>query len=350
MENLKLNIIQHIPTNINECFSENILEYFSGPTLIELDVGKKDWLFISVLLHGNETVGLEVLKKINDLMKKTEMPKNLGIFIGNVTACHQEKRRLQSQPDFNRIWNTSQIDLIPLFAKELLEWASQRKLFSAIDIHNTTGKNPLYGCMTNISSKNLYLASLFSKTAVYFENPRNVLIRAFSQFCPSLVIECGLPGKALSTEKAFNFVQDIMSLANLEISEKKLLDLNLYHTIGRIVLKENKTFDFNPTQSDTSSSTDISFLSDIENYNFFPLKKGVHLGRINSNQLPVQVIDEDFKDITHKFLENKDGQLCLTRNTIPAMLTRDRNIILSDCLGYFMEPLKLPFHINNSSQ
>ena len=344
MEDIALNIIHAIPKHIDECVPENIFDFFSGPTLIEIDQGQEEWLFVSVLLHGNELVGLDVLKKIQkEISSQKKLSKNLAIFVGNIAACQKRKRKLSHQPDFNRIWSPEQRDLIPQFGQELLSWVSQKKLFAAIDVHNTTGKNPFYGCVTNISFRSLFLASLFSKTGVYFETPRNVLIRVLSDYCPSVVIECGLPNNPLGGERAFSFVWKVLNMENLNPPEQEKIHLNLYHTVGRIVLKENKTFGFG------LSKADISFDINVEDYNFVLMEKGTCFAKLSTTDIPLQVIDENFNDITDHFLEKMNGQVCIKRNTVPALITKDRNVIVSDCFGYFMEPLKLPFHIDNLS-
>jgi len=42
-----------------------------------------------------------------------------------------------------------------------------RDVFASVDIHNNTGLNPHYGCVTALRHASLHLAAMFSRTVVY---------------------------------------------------------------------------------------------------------------------------------------------------------------------------------------
>ena len=92
MDHLDLDILPSIPQGIADITPERLGEVFAGPTLIELDEGHDHWVLVSLLLHGNETTGLDVLKKISDQLHLRKPAKNLALFIGNVEACTQGVR------------------------------------------------------------------------------------------------------------------------------------------------------------------------------------------------------------------------------------------------------------------
>jgi len=51
--------------------------------------------------------------------------------------------------------------------------------------------------------------------------------------------------------------------------------------------------------------------------------------------------DNDGKPVTEQFLTVADGQVQITRPTMPSMLTLDERVIRQDCLCYLMERLPL---------
>ena len=51
---------------------------------------------------------------------------------------------------------------------------SREAPYASIDIHNNTGNNPHYACVTSLNDRDLHLARLFSRTIVYFKKPVGV--------------------------------------------------------------------------------------------------------------------------------------------------------------------------------
>ena len=74
----------------------------TGPTLIEVPGERGPALFVSVLLHGNETSGWDALRSV--LQNESRPPRHLRVFVGNVEAAAAGVRHLPEQPDYNRIW------------------------------------------------------------------------------------------------------------------------------------------------------------------------------------------------------------------------------------------------------
>ncbi len=336
MEDLKLTRFEGMPSHIEHCTQANILDYFPGPSLIEIPAGGEDWLLVSVLLHGNEVVGLEVLKRLSERLAHRKPQRNLALFVGNVEACSKEVRHLKDQMDFNRLWGSEPSDkVMPSFARDLLQWASSRKIFASIDIHNNSGRNPFYACITEASQETIYLATLFSHILVFFQTPKTVFTRAFSQFGPSVTIECGEPHNPQSADYALNFVWDILNLSHLEISRMDHQSYQSYHTVGRILVPRGVQFEFEPSRGE------LTLPSELDHLNFSPIPKGGYFAQALSTKRCLQVFDEDQIDVTDQYFEERNGGLYLVREVVPAMLTLNREIIASDCLGYFMEPIHL---------
>jgi len=60
-------------------------------------------LFVSVLLHGNEDTGWLAARSVLKKFAAAELPRALSLFIGNVEAAGSGPRRLDGQPEYNRV-------------------------------------------------------------------------------------------------------------------------------------------------------------------------------------------------------------------------------------------------------
>jgi succinylglutamate desuccinylase len=79
-----------------------------GPALIHLPGRRIPPLFVSVLLHGNEDTGWLAAQSVLKKYATVELPRALSLFIGNVEAARTGLRRLDGQPDYNRVWPGSE--------------------------------------------------------------------------------------------------------------------------------------------------------------------------------------------------------------------------------------------------
>ena len=77
--------------------------------------------------------------------------------------------------------------------------------------------------------------------------------------------------------------------------------------------------------------------------NFRELDAGTGFGRVaEGTGMPLVARDEQGNDVTSQYFEIRDGELRITRRTMPSMLTLDERIIRQDCLCYLMERIDLP--------
>ncbi|MCB0421941.1 MAG: succinylglutamate desuccinylase/aspartoacylase family protein [Bdellovibrionales bacterium] len=338
MENIgeyQLDIVHGFPEGISKIEPQSIRSIFPNPTLITIPGQSPETVFVSTLLHGNETTSFYVMQLLEQKIRQVTPKRSLALFIGNVFATEKGVRFLPNEPDFNRIWNEGDTPAHHL-AKKVTSWAESHSVTYNIDIHNNTGINPLYGCICKLEKPFIDLAGHFSDTMVLFENPNSVQSIVFSKFCTSVTIECGQVGNQDGIRSAFEFVWDILN----DVPQSTLRDpINhttkeprIFHTIGRVMVKEGIDFSFIPNEAP------ITFIHDVVRYNFFPLDRGTPIALMKTNESPLYVIDEFNNDITEQFLEVRDHQLCLKRSIVPAMFTDNPSIIRGDCFGYFMEP------------
>lgn len=332
---MKLNILHCVPERFYTIDVTEVHRLLGGPTLLHLEGEQDDPIFISTLLHGNETTSFLVLQKLLKEYKDKKLPRTLLIFFGNTLAASHGIRHLPDQPDYNRIWEQGETEE-HLLATEVFCYAKQFKLFANIDIHNNTGKNPFYACINSIYDQNLHLASLFSKEVVYFTEPSSVQSLAFAQLCPSTTLEAGLPGKPEGVEYVYKFLKKVLSLSEFKANfDRSMVDI--FHTIGRMKVDKSVEIDF---KDDPRTDLDASFIHNFDELNFTEVPKSTVLGYVNNSE-SVRVINNKDEDVTREYLEIEGKQLVTQKKIIPSMFSKDIYVVKEDCLGYIMEKLKL---------
>ena len=173
-----LRILDYLPEKLLQKKAHELNDLLGGPTLIHLKGVQTEPLFISVLLHGNETTGWDALKKYLIEQKDKFLPRSISIFIANVSAAKEHKRVLDGQLDYNRVWRDHP-SMEGKMMQSILLKMKQMNVFASIDIHNNTGKNPHYACINRKQHDFFQLAHLFSRTVVYFVQPDSVQSMAF---------------------------------------------------------------------------------------------------------------------------------------------------------------------------
>ncbi len=324
-----------LPDGLLEANPTELLELLGSPTLIHLQGEKTEPLFISTLLHGNETTGFYAVQRLMKEYRDKPLPRALSIFIGNVEAAAVEQRRLDSQPDYNRVWpgthhdDCAETDMMKTVANIM----RKKKAFASIDIHNNTGLNPHYACVNILNPHCMQLAGMFGNTVVYFTNPRGVQSAAFSDFCPSVVLECGQSGQADGITHSLRYLQAVLNTDKL--SSEHPAHINLFHTVARVTVPE--TFSLG-----TDSQTDIHLNKDLENLNFEQLGKGSIFAQLNpGSNAHLVVTNESSEDVTSEFFDVEGSKVVLKKNATLSMYTTNERAIRQDCLCYLMEQIHI---------
>lgn len=336
-----LTILDEIPEGLLQAKAHELHKTLSGPTLIRLKGRRDDVLFVSVLLHGNETTGWDAVRELlldTTLSgSNTELPRGLYLFIGNVTAAAEGCRRLNGQVDFNRIWKAEDSSTESKMAAELLAEISRVKLFSALDVHNNTGMNPHYACINELKSEYFHLATLFSRTVVYFRRPDSVLSLALSKLCPATTIECGKSGDRKGTEHAKEYIHACLHLQAFPSHNVSEHDIDVFHTVATVKVREGIDFGIEQPKAE------LNFVGNMDRLNFQELKAGTILGHVNCVESPcLQAINEDGEDVVEQYFSSEKGILRFSVPLMPSMITLDEEIIRQDCLCYLME--RLDYH------
>ena len=333
-----LTILDSLPDHFLETEAIHLQELLTGPVLIHLEGRRKEPLFVSVLLHGNEITGLHAVQDLLRKYKTSELPRSLSLFVGNVSAAQQGQRRLEGQPDYNRVWPGT--DVAPCEETEMMQQVidSMRKLdvFASIDVHNNTGINPHYACVNIIDDRFLHLATLFSRTVVYFTRPTGVQSSAFAELCPAVTIECGKVGQQHAEQHAMEFIDAALHLSEIPAHAFPESAIDLFHTLAIVKVPEQASFSFNGDEKD------ICFDSDIDHLNFQELRVGTRLGRICKNtNARLEAWDNDGNDIGSELFSYENGEILTRKRLMPSMLTLNEKVIRQDCLCYVMERYKI---------
>ncbi len=327
----RLTILETLPEGLLTRPAARLHEILPGPTLIHLPGRRSGTLYLSVLLHGNEDSGWEALRALLDRYQRRTLPRALSVFIGNVLAARFGLRRLEGQPDYNRIWmggDTPEHRVVQQVCRSMRE----RNLFASVDIHNNTGRNPHYACVNRLEPTFLHLATLFSRTVVYFTTPDTVQTQAFAPFCPSVTIEAGQPGQAYGVAHVQDYLDACLHLSELPTDPIAAGDIDLFHTVAVVKIAPQISFSFD------GRDADLRLLDDLERLNFHEVPAGTVFGWIRNGARPgLEVHDEQGVNVTERYFTVNDFELLTACPIMPSMLTLDERIVRQDCLCYLME-------------
>jgi len=338
---MQLKILNDFPKGLLNVQVTDLYRLLGGPTLIHIEGKQNPPLFICLLLHGNEHTGFLAIQK---LLKKyiphgKKLPRSLSLFIGNVEAAQKGHRRLDHQPDYNRIWHGDPSPEGKLVF-EVIQIMKKRRIFASIDIHNNSGENPHYSCIAQMNPQHMRLALLFKRTVIYFRSPTGIQSIVFSDFCPAITIECGFSGDAHGIDLACNYLETALKLKEIPNHEISPNDIDFYETMARIRLP--KEFSFTFAREEEPAKADVIFIKDLDSLNFSKVPLGTVIAHTKpGKEVRIIIEDRDGLDIGDEYVEYKDGLILTKKELIPSHLTCDEEVIKQDCLGYFMKRKKI---------
>ncbi len=329
--NQPLDRISALPNGFFDVNSLNIRSVFPQPTLIQLEGTDPRVLFVAILQHGNEHSGLSVIQQV---LKKFNqgLPRSLVLFVGNVRAAEADRRFLADQDDYNRCWPSTKraasttTDLI----KSVFETLPQNGLFATIDLHNNTGKNPHYACITDPNPQNQHLAARFNQVAMVI-NRQGLMTKAFDHICPAVTLECGVPGDPAGIEQATRFIEDMLTMSEVSNEPTEAQNLRLVASHAMLNIPDDVSFAFDP-----NANADLWFEPNFEDRNFTLLGPEQIFGYTKIER-PLCITDADGLDITDAMVRVEAGRIYLRQTMMPAMITRNQEVVRQDCLCYLLQ-------------
>ncbi|MFV1998313.1 MAG: M14 family metallopeptidase [Acidiferrobacterales bacterium] len=330
-----LNVLDFIPEGLLDCEVFDLHRVLDGPTLIHLPGHREQPLFASVLLHGNEDTGWQAVRELLKKAGDAKLPRALSIFIGNISAAKNRQRFLDNQPDYNRIWEDvpgTEGSPEREMMRQVVAQMRERDVFASIDVHNNSGFNPHYACVRSLDSHHLHLATLFSRTVVYFRTPAGVQTAPFAELCPAVTIEAGRPGQQHGLEHTRDYLDACLHLSRIPDQPVRRRDIDLFHTVAVCKIPADTSFGFD------DSTRDINFIGDLDHLNFRELPAGTTLARVfGKNKMSLDVRDETGVEVTWKYFNVVDGELRTVVSFMPSMLSVSEKAIRQDCLCYLMQ-------------
>lgn len=317
-----------LPANVLDCTAAQLADVLRGPTLFDLGKPGKDPLFVSVLLHGNETSGWEAIRKLFSRTPELADTSSVLVFVGNVLSAQKGVRKLDGQPDYNRVWNGGSTPEHRL-AQDVIAYAGAKKPWCAIDVHNNSGPNPHYSVITDLAPATRSLASAFSSLAILAKQPPGTLTQAFSDFCTSITIEAGIPTDPDSSERAGALIRHLLNegrLAETPPESLEIFDNFVRVTVGPEIVNKDCTFpELNP---------------ELDTFNFKSLPAGSLVCRLKDRSCGIRANNAEQRDVTEDYFVVEDTEVLLRQDVIMSMYTRDPLIAVQDCICYFLKPVK----------
>jgi hypothetical protein len=311
--------------------------HLPGPTLFHIQGRHEQPVLATVLLHGNEETGWRAVQAVLKEHRRRLLPRSLLLFVGNIEAAKAGVRTLSSQNDYNRAWPGTLYTELPeaRLMREVTDIAARHRPFASIDIHNNSGFNPHYACVNRLEDPHLHLASLFSRTVVYFVRPLGVQSAALASICPSVTVECGRIGTEDGIAHAAEFLSAALALSHFPEHPVPDGDIDIMQTFAIVRVPRGASVSFN------GSDADFRFREDLDSLNFAELAPGTSIGRLgDAATRKLEIVSGGALDLGvetgEPLFAYDDGEITLRRCVIPSMLTTDTNAIELDCLGYLM--------------
>ena len=342
---MQLSELDELPRGILDLQAHELYRLLDGPTLLHLPGERAPALFVSVLLHGNEQGGWEALRRLlGDFTRRGEpLPRAMTVLVGNVEAARFRLRRLDSQPDYNRVWKEAsnlgaQQDGPPevRMARDCLLRMRERGMFAAVDVHNNTGVNPHYACITRLDPASIALARAFARTMVLVRTPDTVLAAAFAPFTTTVILEAGRPGEQRGVEEVERYLRHCLTLEGLPDPDPQQAT-DLFETVATVRLRPGVHFGFT-APGYSGDVRDLQLLDEFEHFNFDELPAGTLFGHVRPGApLPLEVTDIDGRDVADRYFRVDGDELRLAQDLVPAMFSPDPRIIRQDVVCYFMQ-------------
>lgn len=326
-------VMNRLPEGFLDCPADRLVDMLPGPALFDLPGRDPHPLFVSTLLHGNEDSGLSAVQAVLRRHAARGLNRSLLLFIGNIRAAAAHVRTLPDERDYNRVWpgTLHPDDPHARMARWVYDYAAKRSLFASIDIHNNTGFNPHYSCVTKLEPEFIALAQLFSRIVVHFQRPVGTQAAAFADLCPSITVECGKAGAGSATEHAVELVEAALSISHLPNHAPAPHDVDLLRTYAIVKPPAGASFSFD------GSPADLMFHANVDHLNFSELAPGASFGAIQTPGARLEILPGDGDDAQpEEYFDYADGRITLARPAIPAMLTVDPRAVQQDCLCYLM--------------
>ncbi len=317
------------------------LDALGGPTIVR--VAGRDRARRRVLsgtIHGNEPSGARALHR---LLREGVVPAtDLLLFFGALDATRTEPRWTHRMPpgrrDLNRCFRGPFDDDNGRIARAALDVLLAEPIEAAVDIHNTTGKNPDFIIAGLVDDARCGLASLFSGRYLAWRLQLGTLSEVLDDVAVAITFECGQTGDDAACERAW---QGALRFATLDALPGAGAPGQLFRDPVRVRLQPGTSLRFDDV-CDSAGDVDVVLDRHIDRHNFTVIEAGTRLGTVRAGApWPLRVDGDDNRqgqDLSRSFFTISDGALRTARPLVPMMMTTNAAVAQSDCLFYATIP------------
>lgn len=320
---MKLRVEAAPPSALFDLPAEQLADALGGPTLFDLRRAGEAPLFVSVLVHGNETSGWDAVRRL----RRELAASSVLLFVGNVAAARAGVRALPGRPDFNRVWEGGECPEAKV-ADAVSEFVAEARPRLAVDVHNNTGRNPPYSVVARQDAATLAAARAFAGRALFATQPSGFQTGRLARSCTAITVEVGMADDPASTDRAAAFLR---SLLNRSPTGAMSADPSAGATRERAAHEGLALFE---TVARVTLSDDAVIVPDTQRFNFRTAPVGAML--VERGALCAHAADG--RDLAEVYLQRKNGATLLKRPSVVAMYTGDIRAARQDCLCYFLEP------------
>lgn len=289
---------------------------------------------ISCLLHGNEDSGYRAVLDV--LRARERHPFDLWVFIGNVRAASQEgwfaHRYLEGQEDFNRVWGLGEpTTRMRRCADEVLAILCEQPLEAGVDLHNNTGENPFYAVLPRHTPETVHLGATCVDTALLWLQQSHTMMEGLSAACPTVAIECGLPGIPAHADFAREAVRRFLAMDDLD--QPTRVPERVFEIEHRVVVRPEVPFAFGGVLNE---DVELVLHPGLDGSNFGMILAGTEVGVVQSGaSMPLLARDRRGADVTDRYFGlTPDGGLVALQDFTPVMMTTTVMQARRDCLTY----------------
>ena len=265
---------------------------------------------------------------------------SLLLLIGNVEAAAEILRMLPGQPDFNRLLAATPTPEAPQarLARWVYDYAARRRPFASIDIHNNTGFNPHYSCITRLEPQFVALALLFSRIVVHFQRPLGVHAGGI---CGALSGDHGRMRARRRRDGERRRARRRTDRSGARDRAIAAAHAGAQRRGAAAHLCDGENMPKGASFSFDGSGADFRFRADLDHLNFSELAAGESFGRLGAKDARLEIHPGDGSCAPDDYFDYARGEMRLSRAAIPAMLTQDPRAIRSDCLCYLMHRIEM---------
>ncbi|MDD3763989.1 MAG: hypothetical protein PHP86_11940 [Nevskiales bacterium] len=322
---------------------ESLLRSFGGPSWIEQrGHNHSRRRLVATLLHGNEPSGV---RAVHAWLRSGRVPAVDTVFyIGSIRAALAPPgfahRFLPGERDANRCYGLPADDVQGRTAGAFTDLFRRRRFEAVIDIHNTTGHNPVYGVGFGVDPARLRLTTLFGEWYMNSNLTLGTLVEMTSASCPSIAVETGRAGDRAADVAAWTGLERFLTLDDLGLDRSgdppPLPADRVLNDPVRVSIAPQLTLAFGDA---ADPQIDLTLRADIDRHNFECIDAQTAIGWLRPGaQWPLVAHCADALEHSRDMFELRDGTLYTRRPMVPVMMTTDPGIARSDCLFYAMAP------------